>query len=66
MHNTKHKTNSNFNTPLFNYAKTQKRFLHQVIPIGNSLPSSLKNALPSLHSPQKLKASLIATQSFQF
>ena len=24
MHNTKHRTNSNFNSPLFNHSKTQK------------------------------------------
>ena len=24
MHNTRHRTNSNFNTPLFNHSKTQK------------------------------------------
>ena len=43
MHNTRHRTNNNFNTPLFNHSKTQKSYLHQVIPIWNCLPSSLKN-----------------------
>ena len=43
MHNTRHRTKSNFNTPLFNHSKTQKFYLHQVIPIWNSLPNSLKN-----------------------
>ena len=40
MHSTRHRTNSNFNTPLFNHSKTQKCYLHQVIPIWNSLPNS--------------------------
>ena len=39
MHNTRHRTNSNFNTPLFNHSKTQKCYLYQVIPIWSSLPS---------------------------
>ena len=43
MHNTRHRTNSNFNTPLFNDSKTQKYYLYQVIPIWNSLPKLLKN-----------------------
>ena len=43
MHNTRHRTSSNFNTPLFNHSKTQKCYLYQVIPIWNSLPNSLKN-----------------------
>ena len=43
MHNTRHRTNSNFNTPLFNHSKTQKCYLYQVIPIWNSLPNSLSN-----------------------
>ena len=53
MHNTRHRTNSNFNTPLFNHSKTRKCCLYQVI---NSLPKLLKIALPSLHSKYKLKA----------
>ena len=28
MHNTRDRTNSNFNTPLFNHSKTQKRYLY--------------------------------------
>ena len=43
LHNTRHRTNSKFNTPLFNYSNTQKCYSHQVIPIWNSLPNSLKN-----------------------
>ena len=49
MYNTRHRTNNNFNTLFFNHSKTQKCYLYQVIPIWNSLPSSLKNSLPSLH-----------------
>ena len=33
LHNTRHRTNSNFNTPLFNHSKTQKCYLYQVIPL---------------------------------
>ena len=43
MHNTRHRTNNNFNVPLFHHSKTQKCYLYQVIPIWNSLPNSLKN-----------------------
>ena len=39
MHNTRHRTNSNFNTPLFNHAKLKKCNLYQLIPIWNSLPN---------------------------
>ena len=28
MHNTRHRTNSNFNTPLFNHSKTEKFYLY--------------------------------------
>ena len=55
MHNTRHRTNSNFNTPMFTHSKTQKRYLYQVIPILTSLQISLKIALPSVHE-KKLKA----------
>ena len=53
LHNTRHRTNTNFNTPLFNHSKTPKCYLYQVIPIRNSLPKLLKT---SLHSKDKLKA----------
>ena len=43
IHNTRHRTNSNFNTPRFNHSKIQNFYLYQVIPIWNSLPNSLKN-----------------------
>ena len=33
MHKTRHRINSNFNTPLYNHSKTQKCYLYQVIPI---------------------------------
>ena len=56
MYNTRHRTNSNFNTPLFNHSKTQKCYLYQVIPYGTVYQNCLKIALPSLHSKNKLKA----------
>ena len=31
MHNIRHRTYSNFNTPLFNHSKTEKCYLYQVI-----------------------------------
>ena len=31
MHNIRHRTNTNFNTPLFNHSKTQKSYFYQVI-----------------------------------
>ena len=40
VHNTRHRTNINFNAPLFNHSKTQKYYLYQVIPIWNSLPKT--------------------------
>ena len=43
VHTTRHRTNRNFNTPLFNHSKTQKCYLYQVISIWNSLSNSLKN-----------------------
>ena len=61
MHNTRHRTNSNFNTPLLNHSKTQKCYLYQVIPIWNSYQIRLKIALPSSHSKTKLK-----TTSYSF
>ena len=56
MHNSRHRTNRNYNTPLFNHSKTQKCYLYQVIPIWNSLQNCLQIALRSLHSKDKLKA----------
>ena len=44
MHNTRHRTNSNFNTPLFNDSKTPKCYLYLVIPIRNSLSNSFKKS----------------------
>ena len=40
MHNTRHRINSNFNTPLFNHSQTQTCYLYQVIPILEQLTSS--------------------------
>ena len=65
MHNTKHKTNSNFNTPLFNHTKTQKYFFHQVIPIWNSLQNSLKNCTSKFTFKKQIKSHLLASQSYQ-
>ena len=56
MYSTRHRINSNFNTPLFNHSKTQKCYLYQVIPIWNSLPSSLKNCTYKFAVRKKLKA----------
>ena len=58
MHNTRHRTNSNFNTTLFNHSKTQKMLF---VPSnshmhGTAYQNCLKIALPSLHSKNKLKA----------
>ena len=43
LHNTRHRTNSNFNTPIFNHSKSHECYLYQVIPIWNSIPNLLKN-----------------------
>ena len=56
MHNTRHRTNSNFNTPLFNHSKTQKCYLYQEFLYGTAYQIRLKIAFPSLHSKNKLKA----------
>ena len=66
MHNTRHKTNSNFNTPLFNHSKTQKCYLYQVIPIWNSLQSSLKNCTSKFTFKKQIKSHLLASQSYHF
>ena len=41
MHNTRHRTNSNFNTQIFNQSRTQKCHLYQVIPIWKNCTSNL-------------------------
>ena len=41
MQDTGHRTNSYFNTPLFNDSKTPKYYVYQVIHIWNSLPKLL-------------------------
>ena len=56
MHNTRHRTNSNFNTPSFSHSKTQKCYLYQVIPIWNSLQKLLKNCTSKFAFKNKLKA----------
>ena len=62
MHNTRHSTNSNFNSPLFNNSKTQKCYLYQFL-YGTAYQIRLKIALPSLHSKNKIKSHLLASQS---
>ena len=59
MHNTRHRTNSNFNTPRFNHSKTQKCYLYQVIPIWNSLPNSLKNCTSKFTFKKQIKCRLL-------
>ena len=64
MYNTRHRINSNFNTPLFNHS-TQKCYLYQVIPIWNSLyiPSSLKNCTSKFTFKKQIKSHHLASQS---
>ena len=63
MHNTRHRTNSNFNTLLFNDSKTQKCYVYQVIPIWNSLPKRLKNCTYKFTFKKQIKSHLLASQS---
>ena len=56
MLNTRHRTNSNFNTPLFNHSKTKKCYLYQVISIWNCLPNLFKNCTCKFTLKNKLKA----------
>ena len=63
MHNTGHRTNINFNAPLFNHSKSQKFYLYQVIPIWNSLPSLLKNYTSKFTYKKQIKRHLLASQS---
>ena len=65
MHNTRHRTNSNFKTPLFNHSKTQKCYLCQVIPIWNSLPKLLTNCTSKFTFKKQIKSNLLASQSSQ-
>ena len=62
IHNTRHRTNSNFNTPLFNYSKTQKCYLYQVIPIWNSQAKLLKNCTSKFTLKTQIKSHLLASQ----
>ena len=66
LHNTRHRTNSNFNTPIFNHSKTQTCYLYQVIPIWNSLPNSLKNFTSKFTFKKQFKSHLLASQSSHF
>ena len=68
MHNTRHRTNSNFNTPLFNHSTTQNFHLYQVLLFlyGTAYQIRLKIALPSLHPKKQIKRHLLASQSEHF
>ena len=59
MHNARHRTNSNFNTPLFNDSKTQKCYLYQVIPIWSSLSNSFKNCTSKFIFKKQIKRHLL-------
>ena len=63
MHNTRHRTNSKFNTPLFNHSKTQKSYLYQEIPMWSSLPKLLKNCTSKFTFKKQIKSHLLASQS---
>ena len=63
MHNTRHRTNSNFNTLLFNHSKIPKCYLYQVIPLLNSLPKLLKNCTSKFTFKKQIKSHLLASQS---
>ena len=62
MHNTRHRTNSNFNTPLFN-KKKKKCYLYQAIPIWNSLPKLIKNCTSKFTFKKLITSLLLASQS---
>ena len=66
MYSTGHRISSNFNTPLFIHSKTQKCYLYQVIPIWNSLPSSLNNCTSKFTFKKQIKSHLLASQSYHF
>ena len=59
MHNTRHRTNSKINAPLFNHSKTQKCYLYQVIPIWNSLPKLLKICTSKFTFKKQIKSHLM-------
>ena len=61
-----HRTNDNFDTPLFIHSTTQKCYLYQVIPIWNSLPNSLKNFTSKFTFKKQIKSHLLAFQSLHF
>ena len=63
MHNARHRTNSNFNTKLFNHSKTPKCYLYQVISIWNSLPKLLKKWTSKFTLQKQIKSHLLASQS---
>ena len=56
MHDTRYRTNRNFNNPLFNHSKTQKCYLYRIIQILNSMCQHSQIALPVYIKKNKLKA----------
>ena len=63
---TRHRTNGNFNTLLFNHSKTQKYYLYPVIAIWKGLPSSLKNYSSKLTFKKQIKSHLSITSLASF
>ena len=63
MHNTRHRTNSNFNTPSLIIQKLKNCYLYQVIPIWNSLPDSLKNCTSKFTLKKQIISHILASQS---
>ena len=65
QHNTRHKINSNFNTPIFNNSITQKCYLCQVIPTWNSLIKLLQNCTSKFTLKKYMKSHILASKSQQ-
>ena len=64
MHNTRHRTNSHFNTPLFNHSKTQKCYLCQLSNSHMEQPTKFAYKLHVQITFQKQnKSHLLASQS---
>ena len=70
MHNTRHRTNCNFNTPIFNnyslltiYIMGITWGITQVMPIWNSLPKLLENCTSKFTFKTQNKSHLLAFQS---
>ena len=61
---TRHRTNCNFNSSLFNHSKTKKYYFYQVIQIWNSLPSSLKNCTSKFAFKKQIRSHFLASLSY--